>query len=250
MVLVAGLSFLGAPLMAETVTVLSVDFDSLSAGGVTEATLDSATTGGTWATNTYSGGGQVLEHTIENDGGAGSEKALFSNFPGTGGADNPASMWVHRVDLDTALDIDVTGFTFEFEVAQRAGTGFSRPVTWSLNDGSTQVLRVQVSGSTLYVNGNNEGTVDGNPNGGVGSWDSSNTYVWLVEGSSDASGNVDLTFHGTTATQTVSVAISSTADINRFEGIMDADQWNGHGLYLNYLTLSYTKQPAAIFMIR
>ena len=69
---------------------VNVDFDSMASGSATEGVLNANTTGGTWATNSYSGGGQVLVHTIENDGG-GSEKALFSNFPASSA--NPSEMW-------------------------------------------------------------------------------------------------------------------------------------------------------------
>jgi len=225
---------------------VSVDFDSMASGSATEGVLNSNTTGGTWATNTYTGGGQTLVHTIEDDNG-GSEKALFSNFPAN--SDNPSEMWTARINLDTAIDIDKTGFGIDFEVGTRMGTGFSKPVTWRLIEGTTELLKITVNNGTLSVNGNNEGSIgSGSDTSAVGSsWDSTDDYVWNIDIDVDNSGNVDLVFHGTTATQNVSTSMVSTANFDRFECLMDPDNWKGQGIYLSNFVVTTPDPNGSVF---
>ncbi len=230
-------------------SILSTDFDSLSTGAITAANLNSVTIGGSWTLGSYSTGDtpdDVLTHAIENDGGGASEKALSSKISGGGGL-NPPWLTTSELDFTTAIDIDAGEAEFDFEVAQSKGTGFGRPVKYSFLDSTgAEILYFHVNDGNLYVNsGVNQGSVGGNGNNGLASWNSTSSLVWTGSVDIDTAGNVAWSFGG----QSGATSIASTADIKTFQSNIDPDQWQGQGTYLNYFTADVVPEPATMSLL-
>jgi len=226
---------------------VQVDFDSLSAGAVTATTLDGVTTGGSWTLNSLTGGSVSLVHAIENDGGGSGEKALSSKFHGSSNPTNLAISMTSTLDFTNAIDVDVTGAQFEFEVAQSKGTGFARPVKYSfLNSSGTEIFYFRVNDGNLYVNSSaNQGSVGGGGNTGLATWDSTSLLVWSASVEIDTAGNVMWGFGG----QNGATTIASTADIKTFQSNIDPDQWVGQGTYLNYFGATAVPEPSGLMLL-
>jgi hypothetical protein len=200
-------------------TVLSVDFDSLTAGTIdtTNTTsptlneLNAATTGGTWDLNPDS----VVTHEIQSDAGGQGDKAFLSRAS--------SAQWGAGIDLDNAVDISemTSDLVINFTTATRDSTGYTRDTHWYLFDGTTELVDIEMDDGYVWLNGSNLGLLSGHADTvSVLPWDSTDQWVYSVLITIDNAGGLDLemsTNESTPTTVSGSTTIPSTADFDRIE---------------------------------
>ena len=226
--------------VAQGAPILSVDFDSMTAGTVTASTLNSNTTGGTWSLNASA------THSIMADSGGASDEAFFSDIP--------VNSWGAHIDLDNGVVIaDIASGTtvdINLEIADSKGNGYSRNTKLRLYDGTTLLKEFSVwnqyvggsPGSYDRVTPGNENVMYTGPNSGMGSsWNSTSEYAWPFTITIDNAGNVTYELNNASGTTT----IPSTATFDRIETASGGG--SGQGIYLNDITI--VPEPATMALL-
>jgi len=240
-----------------TETIVSVDFDSLATGGIdastspTHAEVDSATTGGSWATNS-----SVASHEIQADGGGEGDLALVSY--------NGASTWGAQLDFDNVVDIDedlANGrLEIRFESGTRHSTGFTRDHHWQVRDGSTLVFELEMDDGTMFLDGpdmtrTNMGTLTGAADSfRLRPWDSTDDFVLSFTIIIEADGGITATVtdnEGGTTEVSALGTISTTADLDNIRSYWAEGGGGNSGIYFNDLTvIRYFSRVGTVFTFR
>lgn len=215
---------------APAATVFSTDFDSLPDGSVTNAVLNTATTGGIWYLNPNRG----ASYEIQDSSG---DKALLLDDPDNTG--NNGVIQFAGITLGTTIDLTTDAVTWDFRAATRrtgtdkglrfefyatGGVTVAATIDW-FNDGSVSLNAGEDSGSSAFTF--------------LNPWNAASSSVRDVSVTFSGSA-VSVDFGGESLVGTVQ---NSVTDIQRFRVYSIGSSGQARGLFLDDITATTTAVP-------
>ncbi|MES2983084.1 MAG: hypothetical protein V4727_12290 [Verrucomicrobiota bacterium] len=217
---------------ANAATLMQTNFNSLATGAVTDANLNSVTTGGVWTLDTARVG---ATYTIEGPNG---DRALLADD--TDNNNNGVQIFT-TVVLNNVANFSVDAVTWNFDTAARR-TAANRGVRYEFFSGATSVASLVWSNSgTLNLTGTN--TASGTSGQTVlFAWDETASevrdFTAVFQGTA-----LNLTFGG----QSLSVNLGGSS-IDRMSVYSSASDTGNRGVYLDNMLVTQIPEPSAALL--